>query len=503
MQTVRRIVFLHSILGAFGIDTSGIDASSTDSLEQFGSERIDYESYFNHELQRDLHSQKLSESESDSQIMLPSPDESAPRNAPRRKLWLATSDMYTVDGFPGTREFYVYVPSGITQPTGVVFFFHGYTLDVKETCAPLADTHRNNSFNVAAVAEERGFVGVCLQGNGLKPFAGWNNEICCGDHRDADDVGFVRATINKLRDEIFPALNLEFTWYKQVGADISSGKSGIAIPNVFAIGFSTGGLFSFRLACELSDELTGIAPVGATWNHAFGVKGTMTWATRCKNSVTLHEACDNGNGPLSVIQLIGNQDKVTSKSKAEGQFRLYAQDILDCNLSTADGAGLGWNSRTTVRSSSTTPALASGHSVECFEYGGATGDGAKCGGSETSGKGAKLCLYKPMGHIVVPMKTTFQYEAAAVAWEYLTARNLARGGTANGAVCSRPKSHTSSATTTSEKAALNSTFQYEAAAVTTNAAGGSSPESRVSCATTTKAEAALKWLFCLGIVLVT
>src|SRR5690606_1575024 len=65
----------------------------------------------------------------------------------------------------------------------------------------------------------------------------WNAGGCCTDH-EVDDVGFVRAML----DDLDTRLCIDPT-------------------RRFATGMSNGGLMSFRLGCEASDQFAAIAPV--------------------------------------------------------------------------------------------------------------------------------------------------------------------------------------------------------------------------------------------------
>ena len=92
---------------------------------------------------------------------------------------------------------------------------------------------------IEAVAEREGFVVVHPDGVGRT----WNGGVCCGRaaRDDVDDVAFVAALIDRLVDE----------------HDIDPGR-------VFAYGHSNGGIMAYRLACELSDRIAGVAVVAGT-----------------------------------------------------------------------------------------------------------------------------------------------------------------------------------------------------------------------------------------------
>lgn len=83
--------------------------------------------------------------------------------------------------------------------------------------------------------------------NGYSRFGGklatWNAGKCCGKARDtnSDDVGFIKTLIDNLSSEY----------------NIDKKK-------IFITGISNGGMLGYRLACELTDKITGIAAVAGT-----------------------------------------------------------------------------------------------------------------------------------------------------------------------------------------------------------------------------------------------
>lgn len=76
-------------------------------------------------------------------------------------------------------------------------------------------------------------------------FATWNAGNCCGDARDkkVDDVAFIKQVIQNLKNQL----------------NIDSKR-------IFADGMSNGGMMAYRLACELTDQITAIASVAGTDN---------------------------------------------------------------------------------------------------------------------------------------------------------------------------------------------------------------------------------------------
>jgi len=129
----------------------------------------------------------------------------------------------------GTRTFDLHVPATYdpTKKTPLVLLFHGYTM----TPASVAEASR-----FAAVADSRGMIVAFPSGTN----GGFNAGECCGSaaSSNVDDVGFTKAILTALR------------------ADYC-----IDDKRVFSTGFSNGGFFSYRLACEMADTFAAIAPV--------------------------------------------------------------------------------------------------------------------------------------------------------------------------------------------------------------------------------------------------
>lgn len=140
------------------------------------------------------------------------------------------------------RAYLVHIPVGyrVDMPSPVVFAFHGgggnMTLQASE------------HYGLVAKADSAGFIAVFPNGYSRFPggkLATWNAGLCCGAARDSgvDDVGFVRAM------------------WEQLTARVNVDRR-----RVFATGMSNGGMFSHRLACEMADVFTAIAPVAGTDN---------------------------------------------------------------------------------------------------------------------------------------------------------------------------------------------------------------------------------------------
>ena len=133
-----------------------------------------------------------------------------------------------VDG--QTRTYRVFVPTRPKKPAPLVLVFHGGF----GTGARVAG---QTGFD--AEAEKRGFIAVYPDGLGRA----WNAGPCCGapSRLNVNDVGFVAKLLDRL------------------GRQYSIDKR-----RIYATGISNGGLFSYRLACELSSRIAAAAPVAAT-----------------------------------------------------------------------------------------------------------------------------------------------------------------------------------------------------------------------------------------------
>lgn len=90
------------------------------------------------------------------------------------------------------------------------------------------------------VSDRNNFLAVYPQG--LGQFPTWNAGTCCGYAKDnrIDDVGFIRVLLK----------------------DLAKNYS-IDPKRVYSTGISNGGMMSYRLACEMPDQIAAIAPIAA------------------------------------------------------------------------------------------------------------------------------------------------------------------------------------------------------------------------------------------------
>lgn len=142
------------------------------------------------------------------------------------------------------REYLVHVPRsyrGVPTPMLVALHGGGGSADFQ------ADDSR---YKLISKAEAAGFIAVFPNGYSRFPggiLATWNAGACCGaaQKNDVDDVGFLREVIRRVE--------------RQARIDPR---------RVFMTGMSNGALMSWRMACEASDLVRGIAPVEGTDNTA-------------------------------------------------------------------------------------------------------------------------------------------------------------------------------------------------------------------------------------------
>lgn len=132
------------------------------------------------------------------------------------------------------RSYLVYVPASVhaDSPAPLVFVFHGYTGSAE-------DMRYSSGFD--RFADTGGFIAVYPNGTEALPRTlSWNGGGCCGSaQRDnVDDVGYIRRIIGDL----------------QAAYNIDSRR-------IFTTGMSNGGIFSYRLACEMADTFAAAAPV--------------------------------------------------------------------------------------------------------------------------------------------------------------------------------------------------------------------------------------------------
>lgn len=161
-----------------------------------------------------------------------------------------------------TRQYRLYIPASYdsSQPAPLILNFHGFTNNI--------DTQYNQS-DFRQLAEDNQFIFVTPQGLGGF-FSGWAINNNFGGNED--DLGFSDALIDVIQQDY-----------------------NINEKRIYATGFSNGGFFSYRLACELSPRIAAVASVAGSM--------TRSWIT--------NNQCQPQH-PTAVLQITGTNDNVIS-----------------------------------------------------------------------------------------------------------------------------------------------------------------------------------------------
>jgi len=164
---------------------------------------------------------------------VPPPDDDEPPAAACDGLPADTGDSVVTVSFGGReRSYRLHLPPSYdpSVPTPLVLNFHalGSSAGIQESYTQMS-----------AKSDDEGFVVVHPQGIG----GSWNGGACCGQAQASrsDDVGFVAAILDDLSDRVC-----------------------VDSRRVYATGMSNGGFMSHRLACDLADRISAIAPVAGT-----------------------------------------------------------------------------------------------------------------------------------------------------------------------------------------------------------------------------------------------
>ncbi|SEK45016.1 Por secretion system C-terminal sorting domain-containing protein [Aquimarina amphilecti] len=161
-----------------------------------------------------------------------------------------------------TRQYRLYIPASYdaSKPAPLILNFHGFTNNI--------DTQYNQS-DFRQLAEDNQFIFVTPQGLGGF-FSGWAINNNFGGNED--DLGFSDALIDVIQQDY-----------------------NINEKRIYATGFSNGGFFSYRLACELSPRIAAVASVAGSM--------TRSWIT--------NNQCQPQH-PTAVLQITGTNDNVIS-----------------------------------------------------------------------------------------------------------------------------------------------------------------------------------------------
>ncbi len=160
-----------------------------------------------------------------------------------------------------TRQYRLYIPASYdaSKPAPLILNFHGFTNNINV---------QYNQSDFRQLAEDNQFIFVTPQGLGF--LAGWAINNNFGGNED--DLGFSNALINKIESEF-----------------------NINPKRIYATGFSNGGFFSYRLACELSPRIAAVASVAGSM--------TRRWIDR--------NQCQPQH-PTAVLQITGTRDNTIS-----------------------------------------------------------------------------------------------------------------------------------------------------------------------------------------------
>jgi len=182
---------------------------------------------------------------------------SKPTNTPPPTIQAGTSE-HTLSVGGLERTYQLYIPPGLNQtdPAPLVFVFHGYD---PETFYAVTGIQNLSGFN--DTADKNGFLIVYPYGIS----GSWNAEKCCGAaiQNNVDDIALVR----QILQELGKVYNIDSK-------------------RIYATGLASGAMFSYRLACQMSDSFAAIAPLAG---------------------VLLTDPCQPAQ-PVSILQIHGLKD---------------------------------------------------------------------------------------------------------------------------------------------------------------------------------------------------
>lgn len=159
------------------------------------------------------------------------------RPAPAVSASIRTGTLPAALDFGGrVRTYLLHVPSGYDgkTPLPLVVVLHGATQS--------ADSAEKMS-GMSGKADLEHFIAVYPSGTG--GVVTWNAGTCCGYaiQNNVDDIGFFRALLEKLESDY-----------------------AVDRKRIYFTGMSNGAMMSYRVACEMSDQVAAIAPVEGALN---------------------------------------------------------------------------------------------------------------------------------------------------------------------------------------------------------------------------------------------
>jgi len=151
--------------------------------------------------------------------------------AARHRALGAPANSQTLQVNGTSRTYLLHIPSGYaaSHPVPLVLVLHGAT-------QPASNIEKMSAMD--AYADKDNFIAAYPEGTGRAPT--WNAGACCGyaQTMQIDDVAFIRTLIGHL------------------GHAYS-----IDPKRIYVTGISNGAMMSYRLGCELADQIAAIAPV--------------------------------------------------------------------------------------------------------------------------------------------------------------------------------------------------------------------------------------------------